>query len=329
MPKEKPRMEFRYYEIPAGDYVLPLLGRGWEQEYGVGYDGVLHFHNHLEIGYCYQGDGHLEIVDHAEKYRDGTFTCIPKNIPHPTVSTSGHICKWEYLFVDADRFLMDIGKNKEADAFHMLRSINERGYILHMDTHPDMAVLVRQLLELCRNQPVYYKESIKGYLYALLIEVLRIQETNAEAQNEQEGHRILHSGTYIRNALRFMESRYHEEITVADIAHACGLSESHFRRIFARTMQIKPLDYLNQIRIRSACRMIEQEELSIHDVAYRAGYTTLSTFNRNFLRITGMTPGEWKKEKEKHGEILSKFRISALKGWEGIRWDEEEPLSNL
>ena len=322
MPKEKPRMEFRYYEIPAGDYVLPLLGRGWEQEYGVGYDGVLHFHNHLEIGYCYQGDGHLEVVDHTETYRGGNFTFIPKNIPHTTVSTPGHICKWEYLFVDADRFLMDIKKSNETDAARMLRLISERGYILHRDTSPQMEALVRQLLELCREQPVYYKESIKGYLYALLIEILRMNDT--ETRLQQEGQRFVRSGTYIQNALRFMESRYVDEISVADIAHACGLSESHFRRIFAQTMKVKPLDYLNQIRIRSACRMIEKEELSIHDVAYRAGYTTLSTFNRNFQRITGMTPGEWKKEKERHGEVRSKFRIHALKGWEGIHWEEEE-----
>ena len=36
MAKKKKRMEYRYYEIPADTYVLPLLGKGWEQEYGVG-----------------------------------------------------------------------------------------------------------------------------------------------------------------------------------------------------------------------------------------------------------------------------------------------------
>ena len=36
MPKEKQKMEFRYYDIPKGDYVLAKLGKGWEQEYGLG-----------------------------------------------------------------------------------------------------------------------------------------------------------------------------------------------------------------------------------------------------------------------------------------------------
>ena len=61
MTKTKKKLEFRYYTLPAGDYVLPKLGKGWEQEYGLGYEGMLHFHNLLEIGYCYHGNGKLII----------------------------------------------------------------------------------------------------------------------------------------------------------------------------------------------------------------------------------------------------------------------------
>lgn len=44
MAKKKKRMEYRYYEIPADTYVLPLLGKGWEQEYGVGIRDMLHLY---------------------------------------------------------------------------------------------------------------------------------------------------------------------------------------------------------------------------------------------------------------------------------------------
>lgn len=68
MAKKKKRMEYRYYEIPADTYVLPLLGKGWEQEYGVGIRDMLHFHNYMEIGYCYHGDGELIIEDRTYHY---------------------------------------------------------------------------------------------------------------------------------------------------------------------------------------------------------------------------------------------------------------------
>ena len=45
-------MEYRYYEIPAGSPVLALLGDKWVQNYGREID-YLHFHNHLEVGFCY------------------------------------------------------------------------------------------------------------------------------------------------------------------------------------------------------------------------------------------------------------------------------------
>ena len=54
---EKENVEFRYYEIPQGMPVLPLLGEKWITRYGA---DPMHFHNYLELGYCYSGKG-----DHA------------------------------------------------------------------------------------------------------------------------------------------------------------------------------------------------------------------------------------------------------------------------
>ena len=49
---EKENVEFRYYEIPQGMPVLPLLGEKWITRYGA---DPMHFHNYLELGYCYSG----------------------------------------------------------------------------------------------------------------------------------------------------------------------------------------------------------------------------------------------------------------------------------
>ena len=54
----KKQVEFRYYDIPQGDIVLPLTGEGWNKEYGEGRD-KLHFHNYFEVGHCYAGEGEM------------------------------------------------------------------------------------------------------------------------------------------------------------------------------------------------------------------------------------------------------------------------------
>ena len=58
MKQEKRRkVEYRYYEVPQDVPVLALLGEGWIRPYGEEGLLALHFHNHLEIGYCYSGAG--------------------------------------------------------------------------------------------------------------------------------------------------------------------------------------------------------------------------------------------------------------------------------
>ena len=48
--RKKPKMEFRYYQMPAGSPILALLGQKWVQNYGNDVD-YLHFHNYLAIGF--------------------------------------------------------------------------------------------------------------------------------------------------------------------------------------------------------------------------------------------------------------------------------------
>lgn len=56
--RKKPKIEFRYYQMSEGSPILALLGQKWVQTYGRGVN-YLHFHNYLEIGYCYGGQGHM------------------------------------------------------------------------------------------------------------------------------------------------------------------------------------------------------------------------------------------------------------------------------
>ncbi len=71
--RKKPKMEFRYYQMPAGSPILALLGQKWRQNYGKGVD-YLHFHNYLEIGFCYEGEGHLILGEDMVRFHGREFT---------------------------------------------------------------------------------------------------------------------------------------------------------------------------------------------------------------------------------------------------------------
>ena len=89
--KKKPRMEYRYYEAPEKCPVLALLGEKWVQNYGYQID-YLHFHNMMEIGVCYYGEGTIVLEDKEIPYDGGAFTVVPKNFPHTTNSKENSLC---------------------------------------------------------------------------------------------------------------------------------------------------------------------------------------------------------------------------------------------
>ena len=103
--KNTATVEFRFYEIPKGESALALIGDKWKRIYGMDVDN-LHFHNLFEIGYCYEGHGILGFNDERLIYDSGTFTTIPADYPHTTVSEKTDY--WEFLFVDVNRVMEEI-----------------------------------------------------------------------------------------------------------------------------------------------------------------------------------------------------------------------------
>ena len=291
MMKKEQRLEFRQYDIPKGDYVLPLLGADWELAYGSEHGKLMRFHNYMEIGFCHRGHGTLWIEDRCYQYGDRTLAIIPENIPHTILSRPGERCRWEFMFVDIKGFVHNEFHSDEIPVEEVIRILGRRGTMKSEKNHPVIAHLILQILDECRRKQPYYEESIKGYLYSLIIEVLRLDE---EREQIKRKNRLT---TYVRNAISFVEQHYAEEIGVMDMAAECGLSESHLRRVFQENMNMKPVEYINKVRIDAACELIRKEPLSLEEIGCRVGYTTPSTFNRNFRKLTGMTPNQWRKLK--------------------------------
>ena len=90
---------------------------------------------------------------------------------------------------------------------------------------------------------------------------------------------------------------------------------THFRRVFTSYMHMSPLEYINKVRIQTACEILKKTDESIADIAYKCGFTTNSTFNRNFRQLMGMSPAEWRKRPENYEQQLLKFDIHSEEGW--------------
>jgi AraC-like DNA-binding protein len=66
-------------------------------------------------------------------------------------------------------------------------------------------------------------------------------------------------------------------------------------RFFKENSGLTLFDYLNRIKIEFACKMLMSDELSISEICYDSGFNNLNHFNRQFKKITGLTPSGYRK----------------------------------
>lgn len=309
--KNKPKIEYRYYSMPEGCPFLALLGEMWHQTYGRDTD-CLHFHNYLEIGYCYSGEGTLTLGEQDYAFHDGTFSVIPSNYPHTTNSTPGTVSQWEYLFVDVEEALRTLyhGERSTKRTELMISRINARAMFLTAEEHPRMADGIRWVLDVLRDGGDFYMEEARGGMIALLA---AIAKENPEGEIPPDaGHMTTRP---VSLALDYISSYYMDPLKVEDMSAVCHMSETHFRRIFTQQMNMSPLEYLNLVRVHASCNYLKKSDESVAHIAEKCGFTTLSTFNRNFKQVTGISPSEWRKRPENYEQQLFRFRIHSEEGW--------------
>lgn len=305
--KKKKPAEFRFYELSGDEPALALIGNKWKQVYGENIDN-LHFHNLLEIGFCYYGDGDLVIEDNSYRFGAKMVSCIPANFLHVTRSDTDVVAFWEYLYINPEEILKGCNKSPQ-EVSGILEAINSKAFFIRIDENPMLATLVSAIIDEMKHKKEYHLECVRGMVYALLFEISRY---NGKRQLHTSGR----NGTLqLEKAIAYVEENYFNNFKIADLANVCHMSETHFRRIFQEKMNMTPIEYVNFVRIKKACELIDKTDISMEDVAQRVGFITPSTFNRNFRRIIGTSPYQWKKRPESHERKLSEYKISALKGW--------------
>lgn len=309
MAKQKEKIEFRYYEIPEGEVVLALLGEDWIREYGKQIK-CLHFHNLLEIGYCHWGTGEVVLGQEHISFSGGSFMVVPPRLPHTTTSDYGTTSFWEWMYIDLDKIISNLHQYDSMVKKMMLKRIKRTGYLLTEKENPVLAKLILGIMEEARDKKPYYKDSIRGLLDACVVEFLRLSD------DEEKIMRSRTHTTLIAGALEFVSNHYMEEIRISKLAEACSISESHFRRVFEEGMNMKPVDYINLIRIQNACELLKRTEKNMEEVSAASGFASISAFNRNFRKVMNISPYQWKKSSENYESRLLYCNISTQKGWD-------------
>ncbi len=118
-----------------------------------------------------------------------------------------------------------------------------------------------------------------------------------EECNRLEAHRTKSATIHpaVQRAVAFVEAHFAAPLTVEAMADEAGVSASHLTALFRAAIGMPPLRYQQEIRLRTACKLLRDPYLSVKQVARQCGYDDVNYFTRIFRQRNAQPPKEWRK----------------------------------
>lgn len=114
-------------------------------------------------------------------------------------------------------------------------------------------------------------------------------------------------------AIRLLRTNVGAAHTVHTLARSCNLSVAQFRRLFCAMFAMSPTRYIQRLRVREACRLLNYSDHTVSEICLRIGYAQPSHFHKTFKRVVGLTPRTYR------DEFLARRAVSEVdpSGWTG------------
>lgn len=258
----------------------------------------IHYHDFLEIGYCVSGSGLYYIRGEIYPFGQGDIVIVYPDEEHDACNTYVNSSTWRFLFADTAALLADL-----PDREHLTQLTDRtkcRGRLCSPAEKKRILPLLQRIFDLSDEQEClppehpYLPLLTAGILYET--ERFLPEDTAAGVEVSEEMQR------FAVPAVAYMMNHYASPMRMEDLCEICYVSEGHLRRVFTAVFGIPPMAFLHKIRIRHACAALESSDTSILSIAGQCGYTSLSSFNRQFRHIMQMTPSEYRQAYRKNAQ---------------------------
>ena len=253
-----------------------------------------HRHAELELLFCLSGEFVLCIDNTEYLLSAGNLAIIGSMIPHSIP---------EYKTPDSNMLCMEAGPVLLGDSFPFFSKVKFTNpiYNLSSDDFPakerqEFSKLLWELADLnSSNPPITSAELLyKGNLYKIFYYIHEmLQKENQLEQNQNSLQDILK----IEATIKLIHDCYSQPLTVKDAAALAQYSESNFCKTFKKITGDTFHNTLNRYRIRNACYLLKDSNLSINEIALQVGFVDTKTFCRVFKNYTGHTPSTFRKDK--------------------------------
>lgn len=97
---------------------------------------------------------------------------------------------------------------------------------------------------------------------------------------------------FLREIKEYIETHYHDNLSISRLASEASLSEYHFLRLFKQVFGMSPYQLILRCRINSAATLLQQG-WAVQEAAYQVGFSDVSAFRKAFKQLLGKSPSEW------------------------------------
>jgi AraC-like DNA-binding protein len=162
--------------------------------------------------------------------------------------------------------------------------------------------LLGEMKEEYRNRAPGYQAKLKSILLDLIVRITRSYDGPDRLPDD--------STARLGQALAYMEKDFYREITIPEIAEKANISLRQFQRIFSQLYGIPPIQYLLNLRIQAARTQLMNTDASIGEIADLCGFGDSNYFSRQFRKSTGLSPREFRRQRNKSNLPGPHFSLS-------------------
>lgn len=266
--------------------------------YPAGTDVIFYIHWHQEFEFLVLTEGKVlfTIEDREYLMSPGDIVFINSNYLHMAKSVCDGVCSF---------YAVDFSYQVLNEDIH---SIFSKKYIRPVLNDK---FIFPEFMPLCDDNEKEWQKDIRKYLH----EIDECPEHELEPFELMIRSRIFaiwdimtkngtraHKDDYIENryserlepVIKYIKENYAYEISLAELAGILPMSEGQFSRVFKQTMKMSPIQYLMRYRILQSCKLLQDTDKKIGEIANLSGFNNISYFNRVFLNTIGCTPKEYR-----------------------------------
>lgn len=250
----------------------------------------LHQHPEIQIMLIVKSSGTLVAGDYVGRFEPGELYIIGSGQAHVFrnddiyYQAKSKLKAHSYsLYFDENYFGQHFWQLDELESVRNFSRRAERGLKVTGTTKE----AVTNLIQLIDQQKGLDKLLLFFQILNKLSSTKELNTLSVSSHNPDYSHR---EGKRMNEILQFTFRESYRKIYINEVADVANLSTEAFCRYFKMRTRKTYTNFLNEVRISNACKLIIQKDLSIQEICWQAGFSNLSNFNRIFRKVTGKTP---------------------------------------